>query len=160
MRSLYYTTGAVAAMVLGTLTWANNDADAPLAALFLSFGALGAVVRENVDLRSRAEAGHTPIPAHVVCFSPVVGALLALILMSLFLSGLVTGDLFPKFLNSEKPFETARAVLRGAVTLQSNADFYKLIAWSTIAGYSERMVLSKLETMVNPPAKTPAGGEK
>lgn len=150
MRSLYWTTGAVVFLTIGSLTWANNDADAPFLVLILSFGALGAVVRENIDLRKRSENKQRSIPAHIICFSPVVGALLALVLMSLFLSGLVAGDLFPKFLHTDRQFESARAVLRGGVMLASNSDFAKLIAWSIIAGYSERFVLSKLTALVTP----------
>lgn len=150
MRPLYVTTAIVALLTIGSLAWANNDADAPFLVLILAFGSLGAVVRENVNLRTRTEGKQRPTPTHIICFSPVVGALLALILMSLFLSGLVAGDLFPKFLNTEQQFESARAVLRGGVTLASNADFYKLVAWSIIAGYSERLVLSKLETLIKP----------
>lgn len=152
MRSLYYTTGAVVLLTIGSLTWVNNDADAPFLILILSFGALGAVVRENIDFRKRAENKQRPIPAHIICFSPIVGALLAMILMALFLSGLVAGDLFPKFLNTEQEFESAKAVLRGGVTLASNSDFSKLIAWSIIAGYSERFVLSKITTMISVPS--------
>jgi hypothetical protein len=160
MRPLYYATGIVALLVIGSLAWVNNDADAPLLVLFLAFGALGAVVRENVDLRARTANSQKPAPAYIVVFSPVLGALLALILMSLFLSGLVTGDLFPKFLNSDQPFESARAVLRGGVTFASNSDFYKSIAWSTIAGYSERLVLSKLDAVTSPPSEKPPQGVK
>lgn len=150
MRPLYFTTAIVALLTIGSLTWANNDADAPFLVLILVFGALGAVVRENVNLRTRVEGKQRSVPTHIICFSPVVGALLALILMSLLLSGLVAGDLFPKFLNTEQEFESARAVLRGGVTLASNSDFYKLVAWSIVAGYSERLVLSKLETLIKP----------
>lgn len=150
MRPLYVTTALVALLTIASLTWANNDADAPFLVLILVFGALGAVVRENVNLRTRVEGKQRAVPTHIICFSPVVGALLALILMSLLLSGLVAGDLFPKFLNTEQEFESARAVLRGGVTLASNSDFYKLVAWSIVAGYSERLVLSKLETLIKP----------
>lgn len=153
MKPLYITTAIVTLLTIGALAWANNDADAPFLVLILTFGALGAVVRENVSLRMRTESKQRALPTHMVCFSPVVGALLALVMVSLFLSGLVAGDLFPQFLHTDREFESARAVLRGGVTLASNSDFYKLVAWSIVAGYSERLVLSKLETLIKPSAE-------
>ena len=155
MRPLHITTAIVTLLTIGALAWANNDADAPFLVLILAFGALGAVVRENVSQRTRTEGKQRSLPTHIVCFSPVVGALLALVMVSLFLSGLVAGDLFPKFLHTDQAFKSARAVLRGGVTLASNSDFYKLVAWSIVAGYSERLVLSKLENLIKPSAEKP-----
>ena len=40
-------------------------------------------------------------------------------------------------------------MLRGGITLKSNADFYKLIAWSVVAGYSERFVMNKLDAFAS-----------
>ncbi len=147
MPALYYVSGVVIALTIAALAWTNNDTQAPVPVLFLAFGAIGAVVREHVDLRIGPPVERSPTLTAIVCFSPVMGALLALVLMAFFLSGLVGGELFPKFLNTDKNFESARAVLRGDVTLASNSDFYKMIAWSIVAGYSEKFVLSKLEAL-------------
>ncbi|WDE12716.1 hypothetical protein [Thalassomonas haliotis] len=158
MRAIHYVTIVVILLLTAAMTWVNNDQDAPIPILILAFGALGATVREHVEMRSLSgeeKAKRLSDAAIIVCFKPVVGALIALILMSLLLSGMVSGDLFPKFINIEGKFESGRSVLRGGVSLAENGDFYKMIAWSIIAGYSEKFVLAKLDGLTGkkmPPA--------
>ncbi|WDE06267.1 hypothetical protein SG34_004905 [Thalassomonas viridans] len=150
MKAIHYVTLVVILLVTGAMAWVNNDKDAPIPILILAFGALGATVREHVEMRGLSPEERTrrlADAAIIVCFKPVVGALLALILMSLLLSGMISGDLFPKFVNIEAAFQSGKAVLRGGVTLAENGDFYKMIAWSIIAGYSERFVLTKLDSL-------------
>jgi hypothetical protein len=146
MHVIYYVSGVVVIALLASLAWVNNDPKAPFLVLILACGAMGAVVREHVDLRSNV---NDPRAAVSVGFSPVMGAIVALVLMALFLSGLISGDLFPKFVGTDRAFETPQAVFRGGVTLVSNSDFYKMIAWSILAGYSERFVLSKLDALTS-----------
>lgn len=148
MKAIHYVTIVVILLLTLAMTWINNDKHAPVPILILAFGALGATVREHVEMRSLSgeeKAQRLNDPAIIVCFKPLVGALIALILMSLLLSGMVSGDLFPKFINIEGEFESGKAVLRGGVSLAENGDFYKMIAWSIIAGYSEKFVLAKLD---------------
>ena len=151
MKAIHYVTIIVMLLLIASLAWVNNDKDAPIPILILTFGALGAVVREHIEMRTSHAIAAGPQnqkainDTMIICFKPVLGGLIALILMSLLLSGMISGDLFPKFLNIEGKFESGKAVLRGGVTLASNADFYKMIAWSIIAGYSEKFVLSKLD---------------
>ena len=158
MKSLYLVSATVAICLVLSLAWVNNDAQAPYLILILIFGAVGAVIRENVEQRKPESALRSNRDVMIACFSPVVGALVALLLATLFLSGLVSGDLFPKFVNTDKPFESAKSVLRGGVSLASNSDFYKMIAWSLVAGYSERFVLSKLDGLVSS-SKPPTGSK-
>ena len=147
MQPIHYTSLIVILLLLGSLAWVNNDEQAPFLVLILTLGATGAVVREHIERRGRLARGEADPAGRAVWFSPILGALLALILASLFLAGLIAGDLFPTFLHTDQAFESARDVLRGGVTLKSNSDFYKMLAWSLVAGYSERFVLSKLDAI-------------
>jgi len=76
------------------------------------------------------------------CLSPLVGGVLALLLYILFISKLVSGDLFPVF----KPdaAQVGQAVTGFQTIMLQQADGYqsygKLIFWSFIAGYSEHFV--------------------
>ncbi|WP_281555973.1 hypothetical protein [Thalassomonas sp. RHCl1] len=163
MKALHYVTIVVILLLTLAMAWVNNDKDAPIPILILAFGALGATVREHVEIRGLSPEEKTKRlsdAAIIVCFKPVVGALIALILMSLLLSGMVSGDLFPKFINIEGEFESGMAVLRGGVTLAENGDFYKMIAWSIIAGYSEKFVLAKLDGLTGKTGQTSSHNKK
>lgn len=146
MRPIHHSSIVVIAVLLGSLFWVNNDPEAPFIVLIFTFGAMGAVIRELVAIRSKQISDKSSLGSTASAwFSPIIGALLSLVLAALFLSGLVSGDLFPKFVNTEQEFESAKSVFQSGMNLKSNSDFYKMIAWSIIAGYSERFVLSKLE---------------
>ncbi len=74
------------------------------------------------------------------CLSPLVGGILALLLYVLFLSGLVSGDLFPHFIADEKEENISGFA---SIFLQygsSYKEYAKLIFWCFIAGFSERFV--------------------
>lgn len=74
------------------------------------------------------------------CLSPLVGGMLALLLYILFLSGLLSGDLFPHFVadeNSEKITSFTSIFNQHG---SSYEEYAKLIFWCFIAGFSERFV--------------------
>jgi hypothetical protein len=74
------------------------------------------------------------------CLSPLVGGILAFLLHILFLSGLLSGDLFPHFIADEK----VEKITGFASIFQQHGSGYKeyakLIFWCFIAGFSERFV--------------------
>lgn len=75
------------------------------------------------------------------CLSPLVGGVLALLLYVLFLSGLLSGDLFPHFIADAN----GSKVDGFSSVFQQHGNGYKeyakLIFWSFLAGYSERFVI-------------------
>jgi len=72
--------------------------------------------------------------------SPLIGGVLALLLYVLFLSGLLSGDLFPHFV-ADKDMPLASGF---ASVFQQHGDGYKeyakLVFWCFVAGFSERFV--------------------
>lgn len=91
--------------------------------------------------------------------APLVGGVLAIVLYILFLSGLLSGGLFPDF-DPEKShdltFGFQKIMMQQALTYQ---DYAKLLFWSFVAGYSERFVtdvIAKFEgTAVSAAAQLP-----
>ncbi|MCE8033123.1 hypothetical protein EKK97_03705 [Billgrantia tianxiuensis] len=75
---------------------------------------------------------------------PIFGGVFALVLYLVFLSGIVSGDLFPRFrfpLQEAKQSgdEFMRSIFRETY-LRSGPDLAKLLFWSFVAGFSERFV--------------------
>jgi hypothetical protein len=70
--------------------------------------------------------------------APLIGGVLALLLYILFISGLLAGDLFPKFDPDGAPNPSSFASL---FYIHGDAKAYaKLIFWCFVAGFSERFV--------------------
>jgi hypothetical protein len=69
--------------------------------------------------------------------SPLVGAVLALLLYVLFLSELLSGQLFPHFIGDAKAIGFASVFQQHG---ESYKDYAKLVFWCFVAGFSERFV--------------------
>jgi len=71
--------------------------------------------------------------------SPLVGGVLAFLLFILFLSGLLSGDLFPVFLpDSNSSSESFLSIFEQHG--EGHKEYAKLIFWSFMAGFSEHFV--------------------
>ncbi len=71
--------------------------------------------------------------------SPLVGGVLAFLLFILFLSGLLSGDLFPVFLpDSNSSSESFLSIFEQHG--EGHKEYAKLIFWSFVAGFSEHFV--------------------
>jgi phosphate/sulfate permease len=77
-----------------------------------------------------------------VCLSPVVGGILAVVLYILFISTLVSGDLFPHFeVIKPKPGTPEIKGFAAIFDVQGRTvDYAKMMIWSFVAGFSERFV--------------------
>jgi len=74
------------------------------------------------------------------CLSPMVGGILALLLCVLFLSGLISGPLFPQFVPND-PSQIAKDF--SSIFTAHGAqyqEYAKMVFWSFVAGFSERFV--------------------
>lgn len=79
--------------------------------------------------------------------APFVGGMLAALLFIIFLSNLISGDLFPKFILDDAD-RYQQDTLRFQDLLKCRAehvtDYAKLLVWSFIAGFSEKFVVNIL----------------
>ena len=74
---------------------------------------------------------------------PIYGGIFALVLYVLFISGLIEGELFPQFYVpafSMPPTTQDIAEFLRTTYPTSGADFAKLMFWTFVAGFSERLV--------------------
>jgi hypothetical protein len=112
----------------------------PLAILFVGF--IGGFIGLQRRLKTMAAEDLTLLADSWVCtaLSPVAGALLAVLVYLLFISGLLTGSLFPKFANDADAagIDGFRQIFH--VHCVEPADYAKLLFWSFVAGFSEKFV--------------------
>lgn len=111
--------------------------------IILIFGALGAFLSLQRRLKQLSEEDLTLIKESMpfTWLAPVSGAVLAGILYILFISGLLAGELFPKFVFDPESAKGVTGIARiFHVSSNDPADYAKLLFWSFVAGFSERFV--------------------
>jgi hypothetical protein len=88
-----------------------------------------------------------------VWISPIVGGVLAVVLYVLFISTLVSGDLFPTFVPCEVAYcLTDRKGFSIIFDVRGESvDYAKMIFWSFVAGFSERFVTDIISKFENSP---------
>ncbi|MCB9666188.1 MAG: hypothetical protein H6732_18915 [Alphaproteobacteria bacterium] len=85
---------------------------------------------------------------------PIYGGIFALVLYVVFLSGMVTGELFPRFyvppFGDPPTSDDVAGLILGTVPL-GPADLPKLMFWSFAAGFSERLVPQIIQRLSDDP---------
>lgn len=92
--------------------------------------------------------------------SPLVGGVLAFLLFILFLSGLISGDLFPVFLpDSDSTSKGFMAIFEQHG--EGYKEYAKLLFWSFMAGFSEHFVTDVISRFEGAAVKSlPLGGQE
>lgn len=129
----------------------ENIVTAPIAAF--AAGVIGGFVGLQRRLKSMSE-DDLELLAHswvYIWISPLVGGVLAVVLYVLFISTLLSGDLFPSFEAIEvEPWEVEdQGFSRIFAVNGGTVDYAKMMFWSFVAGFSERFVtdiISKFES--------------
>jgi hypothetical protein len=122
-----------------------------------TFGALVSILRriQTMALDGNSDTNLVELERNSssISYSPLLGAVFALLLLFMFMSGLLSGSLFPK------PSDAHTHIFLGCVP-SSCGELAKLIVWSFIAGFAEKFVpdaLDKLQKDSPAPTKqTPA----
>ena len=146
-------------VALGTLTaifvpgamYANsypsgNIVTAPMAAFMV--GVIGGFVGLQRRLKALSDDDLTLLANSwvSVSLSPLVGGILAVLTYVLFVSGLMAGTLFPKFVADAPPATGPINGLAIIFAVHGEAvDYAKLLFWCFIAGFAERLVPDKLK---------------
>lgn len=86
-----------------------------------------------------------------VMLAPVSGAVFALLLYVLFISGLVQGALFPSIYTPDS-YEGWKSITFGVMSYyvgpKTGTDFGKLLVWCFIAGFAERFIPDTLDRLL------------
>lgn len=142
----------------GDIRFGNLFIPAPLAAF--TAGVVGGFVGLQRRLKSMAEDDLVLLATSwvYICLSPLVGGILAVVLYVLFISTLVSGDLFPSFVPDRPDSPTGNFSEIFAVHGKA-VDYAKMMFWSFVAGFSERFVtdiVSRFEAGSDPNGGPPA----
>ena len=108
----------------------------PLAAFFGSVGGLVSVMQRIKRSDSTDVKSLEILPSWPLALAPIMGALGGLLICLLFRSELIKGSLFPDFSS------TIQADLK-------DPDFFKLMVWAFIAGFSEKLVPDTLDWLAS-----------
>lgn len=134
---------------------ARMGADTDILLLVFCAGSVGAVINNYHRLAKLSAEDKVVIEAldgtvftMQIYVSVLIAGVLGFVIYGLFLSGLLQGDLFPKFKSADAEF-TSLFDLLDTVTPKQNVDTAKAIVWAFIAGFSERLVPNVLDRLVN-----------
>jgi hypothetical protein len=171
LRCQFYGTVAIVVVTAVVLVpgFISNKLSPPLLLLVVLAGMLGAFFSALTRLYHVDEAGAALITPTVgelggkymfmyATVPSVIGAIAAVVLYVLFVSGLVAGDLFPSFACTKKDSCQSMSDLMQMYWPKQPTDYGKALVWSFIAGFSERFVPDLLQSLVKNEAKK-SGGE-
>ena len=137
-RLVWSLVALVAIGVPGALLANNESFFAPLAVLFVGF--VGGFVGLQRRLKSLPAEDLTLLANSWVsiALSPIAGAILAVLVYLLFISGLLSGQMFPAFVPDTQAGNVQGLKTIFAVHCPSAADYAKVLFWSFVAGFSEK----------------------
>ncbi len=145
---------------IATVNLAFKGSHSALPAVFFT-GVLGGVIGLQNRLMDLTDGDLLLLTKSLMylLLAPLVGGFMAVLLYILFISGLVSGDLFPSFsADSQSDASQSTSAESGIGSIfqihaTSFAEYGKLIFWSFVAGFSERFVtriISRFESSANP----------
>jgi len=142
------TTIFVVFLLVVASVYINNVAEAQIGIAIVCLGAFGALMQSYTQhlFEKNHNNSNTEHRLVITLASLFMGGALAFLVSLLFLAGLLTGGLFPEITSTKAPYKGAGNALR-EVQLNTNGDFYKLLAWSFLAGYAQDAVVEKLSSI-------------
>ena len=130
-------------------------------------GAVGAVVNNYYRLSKLSEADKasaarlkSSVLTMQIYVSMLISGILGLVMYGLCMTGLLAGQLFPEFTGTEKVYDSMFGFLTEVVPA-TNLDAGKVLIWSFIAGFSERLIPNVLDRLASQAAalRGQPGGE-
>jgi hypothetical protein len=114
-----------------------------------------ALAKPEILHTKAAKPANTPIEDKSTYFilklqiflSPIFGGLFAVVLYAVFVSGIIQGELFPKFKGTSDDFSTPYEFADNTLPA-TNADLSKAILWAFIAGFAEGFVPNFIDKLV------------
>lgn len=133
----------LAALIIVIVAWVGAFDISPIIPLIFLFGQIGGYVGLQSRVKTLPDEDLELLATSWVytILTPLVGGILAILLYLIFLSGLITGTVFPMFKPDEVQPEADSFLVMFAQHADGYVNYAKLLVWSFIAGYSERFVI-------------------
>jgi hypothetical protein len=142
--------GIIVVAFLTTLISKTGGEQFPKVYFLLIASTLGALV--NQPFRN-AEDNTGKGPSLLVLYLAwkcAIASVFAIIVNLIFISGVISGELFPRFTGGDKDYiDIASWALN--IDPKTNADMAKMLIWSFVAGYSEKLVPNLVSKVFIPP---------
>lgn len=143
---LVVTVVVVVLTVTAMIVMGNWPEALSLAYLVFLFGTVGGIANNTFRLRRLADndddapvgAPDSRLVTFQIYLSPIIGGVFALVLYGLFLSGILTGALFPSFDCADTTYIDFEGFALCAPS--ENSDVAKLFVWAFAAGFLEGLV--------------------
>ena len=117
-------------------------------------------IQQRLPKVSNAELGLLTKSWFQILLVPIFGGVFALVLYCVFLSGIVSGHLFPQFVvpqaGATGPDDQFMWDIFSKTYPETTQDFAKLLFWSFVAGFSERFVPQIINKAINGSADSKA----
>ena len=130
----------------------------PVAVLFVGF--VGGFVGLQRRLKTLPAEDLTLLANSWVCIalSPIAGAILAVLVYLLFISGLLAGNMFPTFVpdNHCGTIQGLKAIFE--VHCPAASDYAKVLFWSFVAGFSEKFATNVIGQFESSEPEEKTGG--
>jgi hypothetical protein len=131
--------GLAVVVFLASLTSYTGGEKFPKVYFLLAASILGSLVnqpfRDADDNRSKGPS----LLILYLAWKCAIASVFAIVVNLIFISGVLSGELFPRFSGTNWPF---LSMIHWALDVdpQTNADMAKMLIWSFVAGFSEKLV--------------------
>lgn len=131
----------------GKLLWTGNSGNSVSLLLVVFFaGAAGGVISNYFRIRDLPAQNIGTNAIIQIYITPLIAGLLSWVAYAICLSGLLQGSLFPAFAGSDVPYENLEQMF-SVVKPNTTLDVAKVLLWSFIAGFSEKLIPNILDKM-------------
>jgi len=143
-------------LVLALSLWIpNGEVEFPLTLAIFITGAGGGVISTYFRLKNVAPTEVETNAILQIYITPIIAGLLGWICYAFFITEMLSGPLFPEFINKDYKYQGLSSVFE--IQPKHTLDAAKALLWAFVAGFSEKMIpniLDKLASQAETQVKT------
>ena len=153
---------APAALTILIVNVRQQSFSIPVLVMVMLCGAMGGLISTYRRLQGLPLEGNPAVnlvtlnrSAKFTLLAPFIGSIFALVLFFLLVSGLIKGDIFPAIDTPESPLADQVGFNKFIMETgpRTGIDFAKMMVWSFVAGFAERLVPDAIERLTSAASK-------
>lgn len=135
-------------VVLAISLWGpSKDIEFPLTMAIFVTGAGGGIISTYFRLKDVVSSKVEANAILQIYISPIIAGLLGWICYAFFITDMLSGPLFPEFVNKDHDYQGLRSVFE--IQPKHTLDAAKALLWAFIAGFSEKMIPNILDKLAH-----------